>query len=52
MEHRLYKYNRQKGGYYTPCAKCACGADLVGAEEIKEHLLVIAKALGVKAERQ
>lgn len=36
-EHRMYYYNRVRGLSHLPCAKCRCGADLRGEEQIAEH---------------
>lgn len=44
MKHRMHYYNRVRGLSHLPCAKCLCGADLHGEQEIEEHLAVMEDA--------
>lgn len=41
MKHKMYYYRKSRGSSLTEAAKCRCGAELVGAEQIAAHEKVV-----------
>lgn len=37
LKHRLYRYRKSNGGNLLECARCKCGAHLIGPEAVALH---------------
>lgn len=40
-KHVMYYYNTTRGAQSYPCAKCLCGLEMEGDNEIEEHEMLI-----------